>query len=49
MQKNDAKTLKVTFSGLATFLFFISGLYFIALFWFILTVVFAGQNTTTNK
>ncbi|WP_278926677.1 hypothetical protein [Staphylococcus auricularis] len=49
MQKSDAKTLKVTFSGLATFLCFISGLYFIALFWLILTVVFAGQNTAKNK
>ncbi|MCE5039345.1 hypothetical protein [Staphylococcus auricularis] len=45
MQKSEAKTLKVSLSGLATFLFFISGLYFIALFWFILTVVFAGQKS----
>ncbi len=48
MKNSDLKTLEITFSSLATFLFFISGLYIVAIIWFVVTAIFISQNSKKN-
>ncbi|GBU03022.1 hypothetical protein SA19142_08220 [Staphylococcus argenteus] len=49
MKNSDLKTLEITFSSLATFLFFISGLYIVSIIWFIITAIFISQKPKKNK
>ncbi len=44
MKKKDLKILKITFSGLAVILFYISGLWIVSAFFALLSLYFMDQK-----